>query len=68
MAGVSGGDTLYKEVWMTVYSVQSKSRLFGPKIYMVYTVYMRLDLILMLALLLFCVSGLSVTSQRQDLI
>ena len=53
------GDTYYKEVWVTVYSVQPRTKL-------VYTVYMRLDLILVLALLLLRVNGRSVTSQRSD--
>ena len=53
------GDTYYKEVCVTVYSVQPRTKL-------VYTVYMRLDLILVLALLLLRVNGRSVTSQSSD--
>ena len=53
------GDTYYKEVRVTMYSVQPRTKL-------VYTVYMRLDLISVLALLLLRVNGRSVTSQRSD--
>ena len=54
------GDTYYKEVWVTVYSVQPRTKL-------VYTVYMRLDLILVLALLQFHVNGPGETSDQTKL-
>ena len=44
-------DIKYKEVWVSVYSVAPRTGLYGE--YIVYTKYMRLYLILVLALLLF---------------
>ena len=54
------GGIQYKEVWVTVYSVQPRTGLYSE--YIVYTEYMRLYLILVLALLF----SPSVTSQSCD--
>ena len=63
-----------EEVWLEIHDTRKYggscilySRLLGCSVYiMVYTVYMRLYLILVLALLLFLVNGRSVTSLRSD--